>query len=88
MLVSETLKDALIFWNDKIKNFAASDVAMTGIETRTSSPCRIVRDKNFFHSISCENLFPIGEGAGYAGGIMSSAVDGIKAAKFFIELQK
>ena len=86
--VAETLKDALRFWNEKIKNFAASDVALTGIETRTSAPCRIVRDKISRQSVSCENLFPIGEGAGYAGGIMSSAVDGIKSAKIFIDKQK
>ncbi len=83
--VSETLKDALIFWNGKIKNFSVPDVVMTGIETRTSAPCRIVRDKISRRSLSCENLFPIGEGAGYAGGIISSAVDGIKSAKIFID---
>ena len=86
--VVETLKDALTFWNDKIKNFAAPDVAMTGIETRTSAPCRILRDKVSRQSVSCENLFPIGEGAGYAGGIISSAVDGIKSAEIFIDRQK
>ena len=86
--VSETLKDALTFWNGKIKNFAAPDVPITGIETRTSAPCRILRDKISRQSVSCENLYPIGEGAGYAGGIMSSAVDGIKSAEIFIEQQK
>lgn len=82
--VAQTLKDALTFWNGKIKNFAAPDVPLTGIETRTSAPCRIVRDKITRQSVSCANLFPIGEGAGYAGGIMSSAVDGIKSAHIFI----
>ena len=83
--VSATLKDALIFWNSKIKNFSAPDVALTGIETRTSAPCRILRDKISRQSVSCKNLFPIGEGAGYAGGIMSSAVDGIKSAEIFLQ---
>ena len=83
--VSETLNDALIFWNEKIKNFSAPDVCLTGIETRTSAPCRIIRDKISRQSISCENLFPIGEGAGYAGGIMSSAVDGIKSTQSFLQ---
>ena len=83
--VAETLKDALIFWNEKIKNFAAEDVVLTGVETRTSAPCRIIRDKENFQSISHAGIYPIGEGAGYAGGIMSSAVDGIKAAKNFLE---
>lgn len=82
--VAETLADALIFWNGKIKNFSAPDVALTGIETRTSAPCRIIRDKKNFQSISTTGLYPIGEGAGYAGGIMSSAVDGIKSAQTFL----
>lgn len=81
--VSATLKDALNFWDNKIKNFAASNVALTGIETRTSAPCRILRDKENFQSVSNAGLYPIGEGAGYAGGIMSSAIDGIKAAQNF-----
>ena len=83
--VSKTLADALIFWNGKIKNFSAPDIALTGIETRTSAPCRIIRDKNNFQSISTAGLYPIGEGAGYAGGIMSSAVDGIKSAQTFLQ---
>ena len=81
--VAATLKNALIFWNDKIKNFAAPDVALTGIETRTSAPCRILRNKENFQSVSNAGIYPIGEGAGYAGGIMSSAIDGIKAAQNF-----
>lgn len=83
--VCETLKNALIFWNDKIKNFSASDVAITGIETRTSSPCRILRDKITRQSVSCKNFYPIGEGAGYSGGIMSSAIDGIKSVQIFLQ---
>ncbi|MBQ7705535.1 MAG: hypothetical protein IJT73_08945 [Selenomonadaceae bacterium] len=85
--VAATLKDALIFWNDKIKNFAAPNVAITGVETRTSAPCRILRDKENFQSISHAGIYPIGEGAGYAGGIMSSAVDGIKAAQIYLTIK-
>lgn len=84
--VAKTLKDALIFWNDKIKNFAAPNVPITGIETRTSAPCRILRDKENFQSISHAGIYPVGEGAGYAGGIMSSAVDGVKSAREFLKL--
>lgn len=84
--VSATLKDALIFWNDKIKNFAAPNVPITGIETRTSAPCRILRDKENFQSVSHAGIYPIGEGAGYAGGIMSSAIDGIKAVNNFLNI--
>ena len=51
---------------------------MTGIETRTSAPCRILRSKEDFQSINTKGLYPIGEGAGYSGGIMSSALDGMK----------
>ncbi len=83
--VAATLKDALIFWDGKIKNFAADDVPITGVETRTSAPCRILRDKITRQSVSNAGLYPIGEGAGYAGGIMSSAIDGIKSAQAFIQ---
>ena len=75
------LKVSDIFWNEKIKNFATGDVCLTGIETRTSAPCRIIRGKENFQSISHAEIFPIGE---CAGGIMSSAVDGIKAAQTFL----
>ena len=77
--VSKTLENALRFFDNKIKNFSVYDVPLTGVETRTSSPCRILRDKKTYESISTPGLFPIGEGAGYAGGIMSSAIDGMKA---------
>mgnify|MGYP002624175997 CR=1 FL=1 len=83
--VSATLKDALKFWDGKIKNFAESNIAMTGVETRTSAPCRILRDKENFQSVSNAGIYPIGEGAGYAGGIMSSAIDGIKSAQTFLK---
>jgi uncharacterized FAD-dependent dehydrogenase len=53
---------------------------MTGVETRTSSPIRITRGKDF-QSLNTERLFPAGEGAGYAGGILSAAIDGIKVAE-------
>ena len=78
--VTNSLALALKSFNKKIPNFAADDVVMTGIETRTSAPCRIIRSKENFQSVNVEGLYPIGEGAGYAGGIMSSAVDGMKAA--------
>ncbi len=59
--------------------FISREANFVGIETRTSSPVRIVRNENF-ESISHKGVFPIGEGAGYAGGIVSSAIDGIKLA--------
>ena len=59
------------------------DSILTGVETRSSSPVRITRDKNYLSNIN--GLYPVGEGAGYAGGIMSSAVDGIKVAEKIME---
>jgi uncharacterized FAD-dependent dehydrogenase len=56
------------------------DALLTGVETRTSSPVRITRDESF-QSVNTRGLFPAGEGAGYAGGILSAAVDGIKVAE-------
>ncbi len=82
--VTDTLAEALPHFDRKIPGFAARDVVMTGVETRSSAPCRICRKKDSFQSENLEGLYPIGEGAGYAGGIMSSAVDGIKAAEAFL----
>lgn len=81
--VIATLKEALVEFNRKIKGYARPDAIMTGVETRTSAPVRIVRKENM-ESENIENLYPIGEGAGYAGGIISAAVDGIKAAERII----
>ncbi len=67
-------------FEQKISGFSASDALMTGPETRTSAPVRIVRDEHF-ESLSLGGLYPAGEGAGYAGGIMSAAVDGIRVAE-------
>ena len=64
--------------------FAAPDIPMTGVESRSSAPCRIVRDPVTMESVSAAGLYPIGEGAGYAGGIMSAALDGMKAALAFL----
>ena len=73
------------YFDRKIRGFAAEDVVMTGVETRSSAPCRILRDRESFQSGSISGLYPIGEGAGYAGGIMSAAVDGMKAVLAFLE---
>lgn len=74
-----TLKLALIEFDKKIKGFASYDAIMTGVESRSSSPVRIIRDENLQSNI--KGLYPIGEGAGYAGGIMSAALDGLKVAE-------
>lgn len=77
--VTDTLKEALIYFDKKIKGFANPDSILTGVETRSSSPVTIVRDKQTLMS-NIHGIYPCGEGAGYAGGIMSAAIDGIKCA--------
>ena len=62
----------------KLKGFAAPDAVFTGVETRSSSPVRIERDKGCMSEL--KGLYPCGEGAGYAGGILSAAVDGLRCA--------
>lgn len=76
--VSKSIKEALPEFNKKIKGFSDPDAVLTGVETRSSSPVRVLRDENLESSI--KGIYPCGEGAGYAGGIMSAAVDGIKVA--------
>ena len=77
--INESLKEGIIEFNKKIKGFANPDALLFGVESRTSSPIRIIRDDNFISNI--EGIYPCGEGAGYAGGITSSAMDGIKVAE-------
>ena len=72
------MKEALPVFGRKIKGFDLPDALLTGVESRTSSPVRIHRDENGQSAIA--GLYPAGEGAGFAGGIMSAAVDGIKTA--------
>ena len=74
------IREALPVFGRKIKGFDMNDAVLTGVETRTSSPIRIKRDETF-QSINIKGLFPAGEGAGYAGGILSAGVDGIKIAE-------
>ncbi len=77
--VIDTLKEAIVYFDRRIKGFARPDSIITGVETRSSSPVRINRDEEAQSNI--RGLYPVGEGAGYAGGIMSSAVDGVKTAE-------
>ena len=75
--VTDTMEEGIKYFDTKIKGFASSGV-LTGVETRSSSPVRILRDDSLQSNI--RGVYPCGEGAGYAGGIMSAAVDGIKCA--------
>ncbi len=77
--VEDTLRQSLPLLDRKLRGFAAPDAVLTGVETRSSSPVRILRDERFQSSL--RGLYPCGEGAGYAGGIVSAAVDGIRAAE-------
>ncbi|MCC6809904.1 MAG: NAD(P)/FAD-dependent oxidoreductase [Deltaproteobacteria bacterium] len=77
--VTDALTIALQHWAKRMRGYVTDEAYMLGVETRTSSPVRIVRDDSM-QSPSLRGLFPVGEGAGYAGGIMSAAVDGIRAA--------
>jgi uncharacterized protein len=74
------IREAIPAFERQIKGFAMADAVLTGVETRTSSPIRIKRDESF-ESLNTRGLYPAGEGAGYAGGILSAAVDGIKVAE-------
>jgi uncharacterized FAD-dependent dehydrogenase len=78
--VVAALRESLPAFGREITGFAMDDALLTGVETRTSSPLRITRDETF-QSVNTRGLFPAGEGAGYAGGILSAAVDGIKIAE-------
>ena len=74
------IREALPAFDKQIKGFAMDDAVLTGVETRTSSPIRIKR-KEDYQSLNTEGLYPAGEGAGYAGGILSAGIDGIKVAE-------
>lgn len=76
----DAIREALPAFERQIKGFAMPDAVLTGVETRTSSPLRITRGRDF-QSLNTHGLYPAGEGAGYAGGIMSAGVDGIEVAE-------
>ncbi len=74
------IREALPAFDKQIKGFAMNDAVLTGVETRTSSPLRITRGEDC-QSLNVKGLYPAGEGAGYAGGILSAGVDGIRVAE-------
>ncbi len=79
--VIDAIREALPEFGKQIRGFDRNDAVLTGIETRTSSPVRITRDHESLQSLNTRGLYPAGEGAGYAGGILSAGVDGIKVAE-------
>lgn len=82
--IIESLKEGILLFNEKINGFADKSAVITAPETRSSAPVRILRDENL-QCIGIKGLFPCGEGSGYAGGIVSAAVDGLKCAEKLIE---
>ncbi len=83
--ISSAMKDGIKGMGRKLKGFDNGDAVLTAVETRSSSPIRILRNNDTLQSVALEGLYPCGEGAGYAGGIISAAVDGIKCAEKIIE---
>ena len=81
--VVESIKEGIVNFDRKIKGYGMDDAVLTGVETRTSAPIRMPRNEDF-ESVSIEGVYPCGEGAGFAGGIISAAVDGIKVAEKII----
>jgi uncharacterized FAD-dependent dehydrogenase len=79
--VLEAIREALPAFERRIPGFVMDDALLTGVETRTSSPVRLPRDKTTLECCNTPGLYPAGEGAGYAGGILSAAIDGIKVAE-------
>jgi uncharacterized protein len=77
--VAETLREGIRYFDRKMRGFIAGESNLVGVETRTSAPVRIVRGDDF-QSVNVKGLYPAGEGAGYAGGIMSAALDGVRIA--------
>lgn len=83
--INDALEEAILAFDRKLKGFAMGNAIMTGVETRSSSPLRILRDHECLQSETLSNLYPCGEGAGYAGGIVSAAIDGLRCAEKIIE---
>ena len=78
--VAEGMKGALRDMDEKLQGFASPDALLTGVETRFSSPVRLLRGESL-ESVSMRGVYPCGEGCGYSGGITSSAADGIRVAE-------
>lgn len=81
--INESLKEAIVYFNNKIKGYSSDDSILAAVESRTSSPIKIERNDNGECNVG--GIYPCGEGAGYAGGITSAAIDGIKVAEFIAQ---
>ena len=83
MFIGQSLAEGLSYFGKSMKGYRTNEALLVGVESRTSSPVRIPRDKDTYRHTQIENLFPCGEGAGYAGGIVSAALDGMACAEAF-----
>ena len=83
--IASVLKKGILQFDRKLRGFADPEAVLTGPETRTSSPVRIVRNKDSLEAVGIDGLFPCAEGAGYAGGIMSAAADGVRCAEMVLK---
>ncbi|HKP61035.1 MAG TPA: FAD-dependent oxidoreductase [Polyangiales bacterium] len=81
---SRRLREALIAFDKKLRGYMTAEAALIGVESRTSSPVRVVRDAETLQAPGVQGLYPTGEGAGYAGGIMSAAMDGMRVARMIV----
>jgi uncharacterized FAD-dependent dehydrogenase len=81
--ITASMKEAVAYFDRRLKGFAMADAVLTGVETRTSSPVRMTRGDTY-EAEGISGLYPCGEGAGYAGGIVSAAVDGMRVAEQII----
>ncbi|MBO7134919.1 MAG: FAD-binding protein, partial [Bacteroidales bacterium] len=79
--LSTRLREGFRLFDRQMHGFLTNEAVVVGVESRTSSPVQVVRDVESMRSVSVENLYPCGEGAGYAGGIVSSAIDGMEVVK-------
>ena len=84
--ICESIVEGINAFGTWLTGFDRSDAVLTGVETRTSSPVRIIRDDDMQSNV--KGIFPCGEGSGYAGGIMSAAIDGLKVAEYIIKTYK
>jgi uncharacterized FAD-dependent dehydrogenase len=86
--ICDALKEGILAFDKKLSGFAMDDAILTAVESRSSSPVRITRDAETLQSTNLKGFYPAGEGAGFAGGIVSSAIDGLKSAEKLIESQR
>lgn len=87
-IIADRLRDGLRYFGKQAHGFLTNEAIVIGVETRTSSPVRILRDNLSLQHVRVQGLFPCGEGAGYAGGIVSAAIDGERCAEACLELMK